>query len=222
MEQTAPLRPMEDGRGGLERLRKAPFELNPPLVFEVTNWHPQNVPGKIEMSSPCQHNWETDMLERLGQIEHQRDRSLVQLSPSMVKPFHFEQRFPRRTLLTSIAPASRIPPNTCLSCHLFTSGARNDTHQRIKVVSECNGGFDHDVLRNQEKHCRASLFWPYPDFPEELHHFLTRFLREVRWDPWLKPSAALSSRGFVAPRRPLPIVLLQVWQIWVSSKACPP
>ena len=58
-----------------------------------------------------------------------------------------------------------------------------ETKARNPPSNQCglkkNGALTREVFRNQEKHCRASLSWPFPtllDFLHELHHFLTHFV----------------------------------------------
>ena len=108
-EHEAQLRPKEDGRDGLERLRDASFELNALPVFELCALHLQNLLWNIEERRPSPNNWETDPLKRLNQVQYRRDRSVVHFSCSVIKSCHLEQRFRGGTRCTSIAPISRIP-----------------------------------------------------------------------------------------------------------------
>ena len=70
----------------------------------------------------------TDLRRRL------RDRSLVHVTCSAIKPFHLEQRFPNGTFCTSIAPIDGVLWRT------------QSNHRGLK----CDGAFARDVLRNQK------------------------------------------------------------------------
>ena len=125
-EQAAPLRPREDVRAGLERLRDAPFKLNAPLMFEIPQTTHNIFLGKSKCVVHAHTTGRRTALERLGQVKHQRDRSLVFFARAALKSFHCEPSSPHLVLCPSIAPNSRNPTQ-CHSRHLNTSSARTPT-----------------------------------------------------------------------------------------------
>ena len=71
-EKTAPLRPKEDSRDRLDRLRQTSCKLYPPPAA----WCTQHLPGKIEVRRPSTHNWETDTFRRLDLTPSEHRESL--------------------------------------------------------------------------------------------------------------------------------------------------
>ena len=201
-EQAAPLRPKKDVRNGLERLRHTSFKLNP-----------QNLPGKIEMRRPRPHNWETDLLKRLGQVQHQRDRSMVHCSCFEVKPFHLAHGFPNGTLRSSTASTSHIPNNSMpflLPLHLRLTQFLTFSHQSGQKSNEWGVRLWHfGIRKNMVAHACCGHV-PHCSTFSKCSTSTPRFLRQVEKNLRVEPVTAHIRCGLVTPRSTLEAFFLQL------------
>ena len=167
------------------------------------------------MCRPSSHHWETDALERLGQIKHQRDRSQVHVACPAVRscPFRAASSKQHAPHLTAAIPNK---PDTCPampSPFISSEWAEEQWRSRLwpffgikknVVWQACCGHFPH-----------------WSTFSMNVTTSLRVTLDRCQGILGVKPVTTNTNGGFVTPRRFLRIIFFQLRQPLLQSSLAP-
>ena len=155
------------------------------------------------MRCPSPHHGETDSLERLGQVQDQRHRSLIFFLCFVFESFHLQQNLPHCSLCSSISAICSVPLNKVFLVpfrHCWCSQSLPPTNQRWH---ERNRPLAREVLWDREEHLCARLLRTFASvfhLFQELHNFPSH-LPQIQGDSRVEAVASHPCLCLVQPRR---------------------